>query len=346
MPDQPQTSDIRYDVYIDSIRDEESKKKILMFLAGIVRHIQLEDIISGISMLPFKVVNAVTEQTAVKLQERLGVRGATVRLVQLVPGSVASTNAPNLSATVLHTESTQTASDAVHHLTLGSFGPSVQPDAQDFRQAIPPESNFLARLWRNWVDVMFNAPSFFQGVDTEKQLHFPVIFAVVWGTIALILNMPTILYTRQTFVRFFAGGMPGRLSMPVSAYVSLFIMAPFFLFITLFVMSGIYHMFVLLVGGKGGFGSTLKVLAYSMGAMVLEVIPFLGIPIFWFYALYLYTMGFKELHKISTTRAFVAAIMPVVILFVFVFVMVALVIFGFGVDLLREFRPQVQGIPI
>ncbi len=343
MSDQSQATDIRYDVYIDSIRDEESKKKIIMFLASLIKHIQLEDIIAGVSMLPFKIVTAVTEQTAVKLQERLGVRGATVRIVQLVPGGPTGTGFQNLSSTALHTESTQTASDAAQSHTIGSYG---QSEATDLRQEATPQPGFLGRLWHDWVDVMFNTPSFFKSVEADDHLHFPVIFAVVWGTIALLLNMPTIIYTRQTFIKFFAGGMQGHLEVPAAAYIPILIIAPIFLFMALFVMSGVYHLCVLLVGGKGGFASTLKVLAYASGAMVLEVIPLLGVPVFWFYALYLYTIGFRELHKISTARAFVAAILPVVILFAFIFLMVALVILGFGVNLMRDFRPQVQGIPI
>ncbi len=336
-------TDLRYNVYIDSIKDEASKKLIIMFLANVIKHIQLEDIISGISSLPFKVVNAVTEETAVKLQERLGVRGAVVRLVQLVPGNVQNTGTQNLSFTVLQAESTQTASSAPHN---DKNDTSVQPGVQTGKQEAQPKPHFLKRMWHSWVDVMFNAQEFFKGIDEEKQLHFPVIFALVWGTIALMLNMPTVLYTQQTYLKFLAGTMPEQLTLPVSTYASILFIAPFFLFITLFIMAGIYHLGALLVGAKGGFGSTLKVITYSTGAMVLEVIPFLGIPLFWFYTLYLYTVGFRELHKVSTARAFVISILPLIVLFLFIFIMAAIIIFGFGMSFLRQFRPQIPGIPI
>ncbi len=341
MENQNQT-DIRYDVYIDGIKDEASKKQIIMFLAGIIKHIQLEEIISGISNLPFKIVNAVTEQTAMKLQERLGVRGATVKLVQLVPGTFTVTPEQNITAESIQQEVIQTPSASAQSFDANQ----TQPGVQKITSEMPVKTSSIKRLWTNWVDVMFNASSFFKSIDSEKQVPFPVIFGIVWGTIALLLNMPSVLYTQQSYIRFFSDNMPAPLVMPFSTYLSVLVMSPFFLFIFLFVLAGIYHIFVMLVGGKGGFLSTLKVISYSTGAMVLEVVPYIGVPLFWFYSLYLYTIGFRELHKISTSRSFIAAILPLVFMVFFIIVLVILVIVGFGLNFLKQYRPQIPGIPI
>ncbi len=344
MKEQNETSSLRYDVYIDSIKDEDAKKQIVMFLASVLKHMQLEDIISGISSLPFKIVNAVTEQTAMKLQERLGVRGAVVRMVQLIPGTVISTPEQNLSAPVIQTGSSQTFSASAQNFNGNQI--SLPRDTPTLPQEMPSKVSYIKRLWLNWVEVIFNAAAFFKSIDVEKQIPFPVIFALVWGTIAILLNMPNVIHTQQEYMKLFTGSMAGSGALPASTYVSVLIAAPFFLFIFLFVMAGVYHISVLLVGGKGGFVSTLKVLAYSIAAMVFEVIPYIGVPLFWFYSLYLYTMGFRELHKISTTRAFIAAILPVILLLLFIIIMVALFIVGFGVDFLRQFKSQIPGIPI
>ena len=337
-------ADIRYDVYVDSIKDEASKKLIIMFLAGIIKHIQLEEIISGVSNLPFKVVNAVTEQTAMKLQERLGVRGATVRLVQLVPGSITPPSGQTITATPIQQEAIQTPSAQAEAFNFNeaAASPGVQPVSRE----IPASVSYIKRLWTNWVDVMFNASAFFKSIDAEKQIPFPVIFGIIWGTIALLLNLPTVLSTQQSYIRFFSGNMSAPMAMPFSSYFSVLVMSPFFLFIFLFVLAGMYHLFVLLVGGKGGFIATLKVISYSTGAMVLEVVPYIGVPLFWFYSLYLYTIGFRELHKISTSRSFIAAILPLLFLFFFIMLLVILVIVGFGFNFLRQFKPQIPGIPI
>ncbi|MGB9736087.1 MAG: YIP1 family protein [bacterium] len=336
-------SDVRYDVYIDGLKDEDSKKQVIMFLAGVIKHIQLEDIIAGITKLPFKVVSAVTEQTALKLQERLAIRGAEVRLVQLVPG----TFTPKIE---------QTITEPVQQPYASSSSISGQPFSNeqaflsekvgaDIKTNIT-EQSYIKRLWTNWVDVMFNPASFFRSIDAEKQIPFPVIFGIVWGTIALILNIPTVLYTQQSYLKFFSEGMSSPVVIPFSSYFSIIVIAPFFLFIFLFIMAGIYHIFVLLVGGKGGFVSTLKVISYSIGAMVLEVIPFIGVPLFWFYSIYLYTIGFRELHKISSSRAFIASILPIILIVFFVIMLVILAIVGFGYSFLKQYRPPLSGIPI
>ncbi len=347
MENQSQT-DIRYDVYIDGIKDEASKKQIIMFLAGIIKHIQLEDIISGLSNLPFKVVSSVTEQTAMKLQERLGVRDATVRLVQLVPGTFTPGNGQNISTTSIKQDAgqdvLQTPSAPAQAFDANQI--SAPSGVQTITPGTPAKAASIKRLWTNWVEVMFNAPSFFKSIDAEKQVPFPVIFGIVWGTVALLLNLPAVLATQQSYIRFFSGNMPAPMVIPFSTYLSVLVMSPFFLFIFLFVLAGIYHLFVLLVGGKGGFISTLKVISYSTGAMVFEVIPYIGVPLFWFYSLYLYTIGFRELHKISTSRSFIAAILPLVFVFFFIMMLLVLVVVGFGFNFLRQFRPQIPGIPI
>lgn len=336
-------SDIRYDVYIDSLKDETSKKQVIMFLASIIKHIQLEDIIAGISRLPFKVVSAVTEQTALKLKERLTIRGAGVRLVQLVPGTFNTAN-----------ESTTT--NQINQGDMSSTFPPAEPIINE--QAVISEGmnldvngniekqSYIKRLWTNWVDVMFNTAPFFKSIDDEKQILFPVIFGIVWGIIALILNIPTVLYTQQSYIKFFSENMSAPLVIPFSAYFSILVMAPFFLFIFLFIMAGIYHIFVLMVGGKGGFVSTLKVVSYSISAMLLEVIPFIGVPLFWFYSIYLYTIGFRELHKISSSRAFIASILPIILLVLFVIILIVLAVVGFGYSFLRQYKPAFSGVPI
>lgn len=335
-------TDVRYDVYIDSIKDEESKKQIIMFLAGIVKHIQLEDIISGISSLPFKVVNAVTEQTALKLQERLGVRGATIRLVQLLPGTVPGHAEDHSSVPGIQ----QDVQQGPPASAVTADQPPLQPVVNPVIPEAPGITSYIRRLWHDWVEVMFNSASFFKSIDSEQQIPFPVLFGIIWGTIALLLNLPTVLATQQAYIRFFTGSMGSSVVMPFSSYLSVLIMAPFSLFILLFMLAGVYHIFVLLVGGKGGFRATLKVVSYSTGAMVLEVIPYIGVPLFWFYSLYLYTVGFRELHKISTARGFVATILPVVFLIFFFIAIIVLLIVGFGFNFLRQYRPQIHGIPI
>lgn len=334
-------TDIRYDVYIDSIKDEEARKRIIMFLAGIVKHIQLEEIISGVANLPFKVVSAVTEETALKLQERLGVRGATVRLVQLLPGTVPANSAENFSEPRAQQESSPAPAPAI-----AADQQTVQPVINPINPGTPETASFIKRLWTSWVDVMFNSTAFFRSINADQQIPFPVLFGIIWGTIAILLNLPTVLATQQTYIRFFSGGMQSSAISPFSSYTSVLIMAPFSLFILVFVLAGVYHLFILLVGGKGGFRSTLKVVAYSTGAMVLEVIPYIGVPLFWFYSLYLYTIGFRELHKISTARGFVAAILPVVFLIFFFIAIIVLLMVGFGFNFLRQYRPQIPGIPI
>ncbi len=336
----------RYDVYIDGVGNEEQKKNIVLFLAGIVKHMQLEEVLTGISSLPFKVVSAVTEQTAAALKEKLEARGAIVRLIKLIPGdttvgkTMASADIPLSGESITATPSSI------------AFNNDVEQDqntqSNPYSQAIPiaNEPSFIKRLWQNWVDVMFNPSPFFKSIINEKQIVFPIIFAVIWGTISILLNIPTVLRMRHAiFFRFFGDSFSGAMPSSGSFYTSVLFTSPFLLVVGIFIISAIYHAFILLVGGKGGFGSTVKVISYSIAAMVLQVVPFIGTPLYWFYSLYLYTIGFRELHKLTTARAFVAALFPIFLFVLFMIVMMALFILGMGFNVLKHFTSPISGFP-
>jgi len=105
------------------------------------------------------------------------------------------------------------------------------------------------------------------------------------------------------------------------------------------VVAGIYHLFCLMFGQRGGFPGTLRAHVYALGPyLVLSLLgnilalaapglfvinAILGlIGVVWF--LVLLTIGFREIHGMSTGGAAAAAIIP----FVIFFVLIILLFFG------------------
>jgi len=80
--------------------------------------------------------------------------------------------------------------------------------------------------------------------------------------------------------------------------------------IGLVIGAAIMHLFVILVGGKQGYAQTLKATVYAATPMYLiGWIPLLGFAGgIWSFILVI--LGLRELHGISTGRAFLAAILP------------------------------------
>lgn len=96
--------------------------------------------------------------------------------------------------------------------------------------------------------------------------------------------------------------------------IFMFIFMLIFGVITIFIGAGIIHLGVLIVGGKNKYHQTLKSLIYGgTPSYLFGWIPFIGtIGSIW--SLILSIFGIKELHEISTGKAIIAVLLPVIIL--------------------------------
>lgn len=96
--------------------------------------------------------------------------------------------------------------------------------------------------------------------------------------------------------------------------VGLMIIAPLINLITLFIWSGIVHVFLMMVGGApNGFATTLRVTCYSQTAGIAVIVPVAGglVQPVWF--LILQIIGLSQAHRVSGGKAAFAVILPIVI---------------------------------
>jgi hypothetical protein len=86
---------------------------------------------------------------------------------------------------------------------------------------------------------------------------------------------------------------------------------PFMIILGLFIWSGILHVFLMMVKGtKAGFEATFRVVSYSYGTNVLNIIPFCGGIIAWVWSIVLSIIGLKEAHETSGGKAAFAVLFP------------------------------------
>jgi hypothetical protein len=100
----------------------------------------------------------------------------------------------------------------------------------------------------------------------------------------------------------------------VLVVVGLMIIAPLLNLITLFIWSGIVHLFLMMVGGApNGFATTLRVTCYSQTAGIAVLVPVAGglIQPLWF--LILQIIGLSQAHRVSGGKAAFAVILPLVV---------------------------------
>lgn len=88
------------------------------------------------------------------------------------------------------------------------------------------------------------------------------------------------------------------------------------------------HIFFKILGGKGTYEGTVRLLAYTSAIMVLSWIPFLFIlPDI--YMIYMAVIGGTKVHKISTTRSVIAVVTPLIIVIMLI-AAIGLILFSIG----------------
>lgn len=80
----------------------------------------------------------------------------------------------------------------------------------------------------------------------------------------------------------------------------------------IFIGGAILHIGVYIAGGKKGFDQTLRIIMYGSTPILLGWIPIIGI-IAGIWSLILQTLGIRQLHEITTGRAILAVLIPLVI---------------------------------
>lgn len=144
-----------------------------------------------------------------------------------------------------------------------------------------------------WKGVILTPVDFFKAMPKSGGYGNPTIFAVITF---IIYGIGIALVT-------FGKGFAGIIGTPVGGIIGLFIGA------------AILWVCAKIVGGKGDYEATYRVLAYVTATNVVGWIPVVG----WLaslYGIYLTVVGISESHEMSQGKALVAVLIPIVILIV------------------------------
>jgi hypothetical protein len=110
------------------------------------------------------------------------------------------------------------------------------------------------------------------------------------------------------------------IGMAVLAFLS-----PFLVILGLFILSGVLHLFLMMVkGARSGFEATFRVAAYGSSANLFLVIPFCGGLLAGVWAIVLTIIGLREAHETTGGKAAVAVFFPVVVCCGLILVAIAL----------------------
>ncbi len=175
-------------------------------------------------------------------------------------------------------------------------------------------NGFFNGLFKTVRDVLFSPSAFFKKMPVTGGLTDPLLFAMIIGTVGLMFLSVWDLLLHDSMrgfmtaeMRTAAGeGMSGGIGSPLGT-----LMMPFLLIIWLFVVSGMLHLFLMIVRGeKAGFEATFRVVSYSVSPFLIMVIPYCGMPITMLWVLALAMIGLRDAHETTGGKATVAVLFP------------------------------------
>ena len=201
---------------------------------------------------------------------------------------------------------------------------------------------FFTAFFRTMKEVLFSPTAFFRNMPVNKGVGSPLWYGVIisfLGTTVGLLEQ----YAFSGFIGSFSQteGMQG-VNFFQTAFLLIYVfMLPILIAIGLFIASGIFHICLMIVGtGKRGFETTFRVVSYTSSSQAFALVPFLGGFIIVIYNLVLWTIGFRESHRTTTGRAFIAVLLPMIIMSFFigllVFAIIIPLIFSQGQQMMEQ----------
>ena len=172
--------------------------------------------------------------------------------------------------------------------------------------------DFITAFFRTTREVLFSPTQFFKKIGNTKGYWAPLIYGVICGVIG---GCVAVLWQWLFASRFIPAKVLSMVPF-LSIFLIIFLIAlPFMIAFSLLVGSAVAHLCIMIVGGnKKGFETTFRALAYAYSGNLFGIIPFIGSSIGGIYTLVLTIFGVREGHQISTGKAVLAILLPVIVL--------------------------------
>jgi hypothetical protein len=185
---------------------------------------------------------------------------------------------------------------------------------------------FIGAFFRTTQEVLFSPSRFFKKISSGEGYWAPLIYALITGIIGQGAAIFWLWLLAAQFVSM--ERLPFQYSISI---LQIIVPLPFQEAIAIFVGSGIIHLCLMIVrGNHGGYKTTFRGIAYSFSAYLFGIIPFIGLFIGGIYAVILTIIGLREGHGISTGKAVLAVLLPVIVIFGLIVIAFVLAIMFFG----------------
>ncbi len=166
-------------------------------------------------------------------------------------------------------------------------------------------------------EVLLAPEDTFRRMPVSGGLGGPLLFAVILGTIGSIFGIGwQLVWSALPMAA--SGGAQNAINEYVTTtticIVSM-ILSPLLCLVGAFVSAGIYHVCLMILGGaEEGFEATFRVWCYVSGAVALfQIVPFCGGLIVLVWGIASGAIGLREAHRITTGKAVMAMLLPLIV---------------------------------
>jgi hypothetical protein len=155
----------------------------------------------------------------------------------------------------------------------------------------------------------------FTAMKREGGLWEPLLYALIGGTFGSVIGIAYRLGLQVVAGTAFSGSSDASWMFSAMGLVFLMIFSPLFVVIGAFLVAGVIHLCLLMVGGaRRDFETTFRVVCFTIGSVnPLQVVPLCGNVVAGVWGLVLYCIGLSRAHETETGRAVLAVFLPLVI---------------------------------
>ncbi|HVP80986.1 MAG TPA: YIP1 family protein [Thermodesulfobacteriota bacterium] len=183
---------------------------------------------------------------------------------------------------------------------------------------------FVGAFLKTTQEVLFSPTKFFRKTAAGKGYWSPFIFALITG----IIGSGVALLWQWLLL---SGVLPRQLLslFTYGAFLTIAVISiPFTIALSIVIGSGIIHLCLMIVrGNRNGFEATFRAISYTYGAELFYIVPFIGTFVGTIYMVVLAILGVREGHGISTGKAALAVLLPVIVAFVGILLAVLIPLF-------------------
>jgi hypothetical protein len=175
-------------------------------------------------------------------------------------------------------------------------------------------NGYFDGLFRTAKGVLLGPSDFFKKMAVTGGLTDPLLFAMIIGMVGLLFFSIWDLVLHDSMQSIMTPEMRNAAGRSMSNGIASpfgMVMRPFLLIIWLFIVSGMLHLFLMMVrGAKAGFEATFRVTSYSVSPFLFMVIPYCGMLITMLWMLTLIVIGLRDAHETTGGKATVAVFFP------------------------------------